>query len=434
MKLKVIRHITPRIACKWIMYFTMINALGLLKPIGEIIPIFGFDYAVRWTNILLIFFGIIFLTMGQRKRTASPFIWTMVLLVCGTLFLRLVLDFARGENVYKELNSHCPYMYIALSIIVYDLLKENEITLDGLVDKLILLTMMSYALRIFIAAAYDIKGIRILNSIATEGARVDYYRNGNLRVNAPCFSSMMIPLCYYQLVKSRSTKKKMWSVLCMAFVVIYNIYVSMSRAAVIFSVLEIIFCLFCSKKSAYKGLLLGIVGLVGVALLLSSGIVDYILDMFSITNATYGVSNNIRFLEYPYFWKMYTDHFWIGNGMFKDGDSRLYYNMNGILTGGLSDCGFLRSLVFMGFPMLIFYVVWLLGGLMKGLGTFKRKMDSSIRILVLGILVSSLLSALLVDSFFAPIAYAVPYALAIPEFAVSYCRLGYLRNKSMVNN
>lgn len=434
MKLKVTRYITPQIACKWIMYFTMINALGLLKPIGEIMPIFGFDYAIRWTNNLLIFFGIVFLTMGQHKRTASPFIWAMVLLVCGTLFLRLGLDFARGENVYKELNSHCPYLHIALSIIVYDLLKEKEITLDELVDRIILLTMIAYALRAFIAAAYDMKGIRILDSIATEGVPDDYYRNGNLRVPAPCFGSMMIPLCYYRLVKSGTTKKKMWPIFCMVFVVIYNIYVTMSRAAVAFSVLEIIFCLFISKKSAYKDLLLGVAGVVCMVLLLNSGIVGHILDMFSITNAAYGYSNNIRFMEYPYFWKMYTDHFWIGNGLFKDGDSRLYYNLNGKLIGGLSDCGFLRSLVFMGFPMLVFYVVWLLGGLMKGLGTFKRKVDPSLRILVLGILVSSLLYVLLVDSFFAPIAYAVPYALAIPEFAVSRIRLVSLRDGNKENN
>ena len=155
---------------KWIVYITMACALSLLKPIGEIVPVFAFDYAVRWANILLIVCGTVLLVITSKDWLSNKYIWGMAFFVCVSLLLRLGLDFAQGRNVYKELNAHSPYLYIILAVSVYYLLDKNVISLSELIDVIILLTMLSYVLRASISMVYTFSGNRIFYSIELEGA------------------------------------------------------------------------------------------------------------------------------------------------------------------------------------------------------------------------------------------------------------------------
>lgn len=402
--------------CRWALILVVANALSLFKPLDGIFSILGFDYAVRWINLLLIFIMLMFMTLMYKRVFISKFIMTMVLLVCGAFFFRLLLDFAQGRNIYKELNAHCTYLYIMLALVIYDMLKRKTITLSRLVDIILILTFIGYALRVLISVVYITTGKTIFHSIAVEGVMENWMRNGRLRVGAPCLNSIIIPLCYYQIIEYKSRVRKFLAILYIGFVVWYNLFIVMGRSGVLFSALQIAYCVVITKKSTVKDMLLAMFAVMLAVILISNGFLDYLFNMFSETNKTYGYSNNIRMMEYPYFLKMAIDNLWVGKGLLIMDE--LYFPLYGRLVGGLADCGILRSLVFMGLPMMIFFVLWIGRGMILGMKTLNNHSKSSFRILSLGVLMSILIYLPFSDCFFPTSALVVPFALVIPEYVL----------------
>lgn len=402
--------------CKVALILMVSNALSLFKPLDCIFSVFGFDYAVRWVNLLMIFTTLLLMTLLCKRVFISRFILTMVLLVCATYFSRLLMDFAQGRNIYKEMNAHCTYLYIVFAVVIYDMLKRKTITLNRLIDVILILTLIGYLLRVSISVVHIMTGKTIFHSIAVEGVMENWVRNDRLRVGTPCLNSIIIPLCYYQIIEYKSRRRRIFALLYIAFVVWYNMFIVMGRSGVLFSVLQIAYCVVITKKSTFKDLLLALLTIMLAVILFSNGLLDYLFNIFSVTNKSYGYSNNIRMMEYPYFLKMVADNFWIGKGLLISDE--LYFPLYGRLVGGLADCGILRSLVFMGLPMLIFFVLWLGRGMILGMKTLNNQSRSSYRILALGILASILIYLPLNDCFLPTAAFVVPFALAIPEYVL----------------
>lgn len=405
MKIKIIS------ISKCLMYLSMIQALSLLKPIGEIVPVFGFDYAVRWSNILLMVCAMLILVRVKRRIT-SKYVWRMAVSLCAIVFFRLGIDLIIGRNVYKELNAHCPYLYIILAVIIYGLLENKELSLDKLIDAIIFLNLLSYMLRASISLFYSYSGQRILNSIATEGASENWFRGETLRVTAPCFLLIIIPLCFYRFLMVKSISRKIYYISNIVVAVLFAAYVQCARGLVIFHIIQIAFCTFICKKNSVTNLIFFICGIFAVSFLVNAGVIEYVMQIFSESNKMYGFSNSIRYLEYPYFFNMFLNNIWLGKGLLIGDELNFPY----AIIGGAGDCGILRSLIMMGLPILLFYIIWIGKGLINGIKVLKANSYSQGRILTLGITISVLALLLYGDCFFPTLAYAVPFALAIPEY------------------
>lgn len=406
MKIKIIS------ISKWMMYLSMIQALSLLKPIGEIIPVFGFDYAVRWTNILLMSCAIFLLVIRSKRWITNKYVWGMAVSLCVIVLIRWGIDFIIGRNVYKELNAHCPYFYIILAVAIYGLLESKALTLDNLIDTIIFFTLLSYILRAGISLFYSYSGQRILNSIALEGASENWFRGDTLRITAPCFLLVIIPLCFYRLLMTKSFSRRIYYIINMAVAVLFGAYVQCARGIVLFHLLQIAFCIFICRKKTVTNLILIICVIFAASFIVNVGIIDYVMQMFSTSNKMFGASNSIRYLEYPYFFDMFLDHFWFGRGLLIANEMNFPY----AIRGDASDCGILRSLIMMGLPILLFYILWIGKGLINGIKVLKVTSYPQARILTLGISISVLAILLYGDCFFPTLAYAVPFALAIPEY------------------
>lgn len=248
------------------MCLSIIQALSLLKPIGEIIPVFGFDYAVRWSNILLMVCAILLL-MRNKRRITNKYVSRMAVFLCIIVLFRLGIDFIIGRNVYKKLNAHCPYFYIILAVVIYGLLENKELGLNKLIDTIIFLTLLSYMLRAGISLFYSYSGQRILNSIATEGASENWFRGDTLRITAPCFVLIIIPLCFYRFLMVKSIFKKSYYVSNIVISVLFAAYVQCARGLVLFQIIQIIFCIFICKKNSVTYLILFICGILYAAFL-----------------------------------------------------------------------------------------------------------------------------------------------------------------------
>ena len=403
---------------RWIVYFTMITSLSLLKPLGEILsmPFFSFDYAVRWTNIALIILSVILVMLKMRKRLVTGYIWGMVGLIVATFILRLTIDFMIGRNVYKEMNLHSQYLYPILAITIYALLEKKEIKLRRLIDMIIALTMMSFALRAGISLIYSWTGRRVLSSIALESAAENWIRDGVLRINPPCFSMIMVPLCMYQIETETERKKRLYYFAALASTILYSACVHRARSITIYQVLEMLFVIYIKKRNTIGKIIMFLLGCIGIGILVGSGALDQLADIFNANNELYSFSNSIRYIMYPYYFNMFLDHFWLGSGMLL-GNELTFYSRIG--TGALSDVGLLRTLVMLGSGMLTFFVVFFIRGYVTGIKTLDKTKDPADRILTLGIIFSVMLTVINIDCFFPIYAYAMPFCLAIPEYIIT---------------
>lgn len=403
---------------KWMVYFTMVTSLSLLKPLGEImsLSIFSFGYAVWWINIVLIIFSTILVLLKMRKGLVTGYIWGMVGMVVGTFVLRLTIDLIIGRNVYKEINAHSLYLYSILAITIYVLLEKKEIKLRELIDMIIVLTLLSFALRTGISLIYTWTGRRVLSSIALECAAKNWIRDGVLRVNPPCFSIIMVPLCIYQIETETKKKKKLYYLTALASTILYSAFVHRARSMTIYQLLELLFIIYILKRNTIGKIIMFLLGCIGVGIFVGSGTLDQLVDIFSANNGLYSFSNSIRFSMYPYYFNMFLKHFWLGCGMLVDNELNYYSNIG---IGGLGDVGILRTLVMMGSGMFAFFVVFFIRGYVTGIKTLDKTKAPADRILALGIIFSVMLTVINIDCFYPIFAYAVPFCLAIPEYIIT---------------
>lgn len=396
---------------KWIMIIAMISALSLLKPLGEIVPIFYFEYALWWGIVLMAI--IEFLLLIYEKKISNNYLVFITFFIICLVLVRLFIDFLEGRNVYKEMNANVTYFFVLFTFPVYYLLKFKIMTLRKLIDLIIFLTMLSYLLRIYISVYFTLFHKRIFFPISIESAPENWFRNGVLRINPPCFGMVIVALCMYQFFCAKRTREKFYYGMVMILAIYYSAFIHYSRAVLIYQISEVVFLIYVKKKNIIKeiGLIL-LIGSAGV-ILLANGFFDKVLYMFSTSNEEYWFSNTSRMISYPYYFKMFLDNFWMGTGLLR-GDE-LYFASNNV-TGALSDVGALRSLVRLGAGMLIFYVSFFANGFFTGMKWKIKLRNQNLEILVWGITISVLLTCINIDCFFPIYVFAVPFCVAIIEY------------------
>lgn len=396
---------------KWIVILAMASALSLFKPLGVVAPIFYFEYAVRWSIVLLAIVTCVLLI--YKKRIKNKYLIFISCFVVCMVLARLFLDLIMGRNVYKELNANSTYFFILFTFPVYYLLKYRIITLNKLLDIIIFLTTLSYILRLYISTYYSFFHQRIFYPISIESASENWFRNGVLRINPPCFGLIIIALCLYQFYTTKKHRRRIYYGVVIILAVYYSAFIHYSRAVLIYQIIELIFLIYIKRKRVLKQIVLNmLMGCVGI-LLLINGYFDKLLDIFSIQNAEYWFSNTSRMIAYPYYFGMFLNNIWIGTGFLR-GDE-LYFASNNV-TGALSDVGALRSLVQLGAGMLIFYAAFFINGFMTGAKLQIKGNDQNLVILVWGIAISVLLTCINIDCFFPIYVFSVPFCMAITEY------------------
>jgi hypothetical protein len=396
---------------KWIVILAIASALSLFKPLGVIASIFYFEYAVRWSMVLLAMVTCVLL-IYKKKIENKYLIFISCFVVCLVL-TRLFLDLIAGRNVYKELNANSTYFFILFAFPVYYLLKYRIITLNKLLDMIIFLTTLSYFLRLYISAYYSFFHQRIFYPISIESASEKWFRNGVLRINPPCFGLIIIALCLYQFYSAKKLRRRIYYGMVIVLSVYYSAFIHYSRAVLIYQISELIFLIYIKRKRALKQVMLNLfLGSVGVILLIN-GYFDKLLDLFSIQNAEYWFSNTSRMIAYPYYFGVFLNNIWMGIGLLL-GDE-LYFASNNV-TGALSDVGALRSLVQLGAGMFIFYASFFINGFMTGAKLQIKGNDQNLVILVWGITISVFLTCINIDCFFPVYVFSVPFCMAIIEY------------------
>lgn len=410
---------------KWMILISTVFALSLLKPLGELFPIFYFEYAIWWGIVFLAVIANIFLI--RIKKINNQYLLLMTLLIVCIVLIRLSVDLFQGRNVYKELNANITYFFILLTLPVYYILTERIVSLEQLIDITIFLTVLSYLLRTFISVYYTITHQRIFMPISLESAPENWFRDGILRINPPCFGIIIITLCMYRFYTAYGIKRKIYYSTVIALAVFYSAYIHYSRAALIVQASEIVFLVFIKHKKILKKMIVYLIFAGIVTACIYYDLVDRIIGMFSISNEKYWFSNSSRLISYPYYFNMFLDNFWIGKGFLRG--EELYFSFNNI-TGTLSDVGMLRSLVLLGCGMLLFYSLYFLRGFFTGWKLYKNK-KGNLYIIVWGITVSVLLTGINVDCFFAVYVFSVPFCLAIIEYARTLSKNSIRRNRNV---
>lgn len=397
---------------KWGIYISILVALSLIKPLGELFPILYFDYGNRTFIIIMAF--IMCLLVILSKGLNNRYLIILISYVISLVFIRLLLDWGNGRNVYKEFNANTTYYYIILAVPVFYMLYYKKIKLEQLIDIIIFFTVLSYILRTFISAYYGLFHERILFGISIESATDNWFRNGRLRINPPCFGNIIITLSLYRYFATKG-KKKIYYVFVIIFALYYSAFIHCSRALVIYQLAEILLILLIKRKSQIERAVLFCFFSISTVAFIVSGAVTKIFVMFTTTNLseTFGYSNASRALTYKYYFKIFLDNFYLGKGFLIKNE--LLFQA-GAIAGDLSDVGILRTLLQMGIGMLVFYIIFVLRGLSAGMKALKRKTSNNLHILAWGIVFSIMITGVNIDCFYPIYAFSIPFALAIIEY------------------
>ncbi len=383
------------------LYLSILLSLSLIKPLGEIVPVFYSSYA---NSMCVIIMGVVsfFLVIGIKRLEKSWVLKITTFIVLLFLF-RLVIDVVVNKDVSSEFKFHCVYLYIIWAIPVYYLLRNNGMQLNKLLDYIIYTTILSYLLRIFISVYYGSTGIRIFLPISTEYATSSWFRNGILRMNMPCFAGIIIVLCMYQMYSTNRKLRKLLYIFGIALALYFSLAIHCARSLLVYQVIEIIFCIMIKRRSTFKQFfLLAISGIVA-CVIANIGIIDDFIEMFSATNQIYGDSNSSRIISYAYYEREFSQNFLIGKGLTVD-DAKL------------SDVGILYSSVMLGVGILFFYFAFWGRCIQSGFIMNQDENGNAKRILVWGIGLSTVLLCINIDCFYGLAAFSVPFCIAVTEY------------------
>lgn len=351
------------------------------------------------------------------KTCSSKTKLLLALLMIGVLVGALISSATPKAALLYALN----YMCILLSVPLLHLLKKNKWEFVSFIKTITYITFIGYILRFVASYIQHFTGAMIFQGMYAETiAKGDWFRDGFMRINPPCFGIIFIPLVFYLIVNEKKYSKKVLYWVMILFSIFYTYRVFASRAFLLYQISEVVILIMLYKKTNTKKIVAVFLAIIGVAITLQSGILDKILNSFSLSNAEYGYSTYSRLLSIGYFGSMYLDHPLTGIGFLPAEEMRfLNYNASSkyILEGGhLTDIGFLYSIVQLGFPVILFLVLFFWYGFKAGKLQRSIKENNNKDILAWGIIISIGITGISVDLFSAIFLHSAPFCLAIIDW------------------
>ena len=381
---------------KFNILFLVVLSLSLLKPFGILTS--GYPWRVVVATISIVSFLICILA-NRKFSTARKHVCFMILIVLCCLCVGLINGKA---SAYDTLFSWCPYLFSLLALPILYVLERKTISLERLLTFIVWMTFISYVVRIGISLVEHYTGQLYFKSIYLESAVENWYRNGYLRINPPCFAIIIVPICLYLFFFEDKKKEKIFFVFIVVLAIYYSIFVHASRGMIIYQLAEVIAMFLFKKKRGIKQLLLYLALIISIIIFANSSYFNIFLDFFSKSSTTYGGSNLVRESSYAYALEMFFKNPILGNGIIES--NSLVYN--------LSDTGFLYTITRFGLCSIYFYLVLLINGISAGVAARKNKNNNEAA-LVYGLIFSVFITGISIDCFYTIFAFSVPFVMAI---------------------
>lgn len=391
--------------------FLMVLNVSLLKVFGILTnSTIIYEVTVACACVMGIF---IFSTFGIKKD--------MLNLICLVMIITLLFSFRtsmeRGKTFTNVILYSIKYWMVLLSIPVAYILCSGKWEYKKFLKLIINLTNASYFLRIGISIINRLTGSIVFESIAREYAAENWIRNGWLRINPPSLAIIFIPISMYLLFQAERKRERNYYLFSIALSIFYAAVIHNARSVTIYQILEILFILIMKKKGSKKQITLFMILAVLSIVIMNSSIAQKFIASFGVGGEFEG-STIGRLEAIPYYLNLFLENFWTGTG-FLHYEERLFAGAVGWTVATLGDVGVLWTLVQLGFGGLLFYMMFVIWGVL--VGKKARSMTCDMDILVLGIVFSIMITGVNIDLFYGIYAFAAPISLAIISYVNYSC-------------
>lgn len=365
----------------------------------------------RTTGKLATFLKRVGLTVREVWNEYYYLVLELIILLFAIIITDVVTIVNGQLRITNILTHNLDYFYVFLALPITILVVENKWKFCDFVEAILVLSIASMILRIFVVSYAKNTGI-VIDCIALESAFEGWERNGRIRVSPPCFLMLCAPLAMYMLFTTKMFAKKVWYgfVIIMTFIYVYGIW--QSRVAIVFVLGGIGTMIMFGATSRIFNIARWSVVAAGCVGFVMVGGLQKIATMFSIDPnvATLSGENRGHYYAYSIFGAHFRQNLLFGAGLTENltiqnyGEDRYQW---------LIDAGVLYSLEPMGILMAIFFI------LMFGRGIYvylSNRKFSYIAILPLALTAVLLLSEVSMDAFATVRAFAVPFYIVIVEY------------------
>lgn len=206
-------------------------------------------------------------------------------------------------------------------------------------------------------------------------------RDGNLRISSGCFANFSLLYCFWSIYSTNS-KRKIYHTICMAVLLLSNLFVLQSRAHTAIIVVSMCVIVLLDENRGLKFIrkIIVVGGLIGAAF--ATNIVQTFLeDVFT----RYEISVTARTYAYGYYWNVFKNNPLFGFGLLKDQVSYGNIYSGPMRLAFVDDVGFVGHMAILG----VFSFVIILGCYKHLFSLYRsiRKVDKSQIILMASIMV-----------------------------------------------
>lgn len=403
---------------KFIIIFLVLINLSLTKLLPNSFLILNHYWVSILCILLCMLLCFLYMHIGIIKQGTSSFIRYFLLYMFFMLAIESVYTvYKYNYSLYDCWTSLARFCFVFFAYPIYCLLINKKWTLDKFIKVIVWCTFFSYLVRIGISYIEGVKGIIIYPSIALECAPVNFYRNGVLRINPPCFGIIFIPLAMYLFYAVNNKIEKLTYLLMIIMAVYYSYTIHAARSALIYNLICIVIMLLVKKRNSGKQLIFVICAFIAVWIICQTSIPDKfirIIASFSV-NSDEAYSTLARLNAKDYFYNWFKQNILFGIGALKETDLIVPGHY-----GNIADIGFLGNIFRFGLFGMILYILLFFRYIIVTLKfyiTYKNNIKyTNYLILLVGITVSNILFSLNIDCFYEIFAFSVPFSIAIVEY------------------
>lgn len=395
-----------------IIYLLIMGNLSILK-------IFQFytkrvNSALTFLIVSILWFGYLPKIIRNRNKYYIRYtIITLLFIIFEIIYTMVSKNYSFGESF----SNGRFFIYALLAPVVYIVFCDDRCRFNRLMFVTFLLTVISAIMRIYLSFYYGLYGKYIFSDLAFEYNSGQWFRNGILRVNMPCFITLFIPLSFYLFYKYKTSKLKKLFLICGVIIVEYYVFfIWQSRSGLIYHVLVFILMVWIYQDSSLKKIATFFGLAIITIIVLNTEAFNSFLSSFLRGGIYYTTSTNSRIMALFFYFSKFIENPIFGIGFV----SNLDLSANGLVTGiaDITDIGLFGGVMHYGIMGLIVYLLLYLRWI-KLIVKIKCR-DRIYYACAAGLLSSSLLFGINIECFFAGIAFSVPFISALIEILYRY--------------
>lgn len=349
----------------------------------------------------------------------SRYLKKICMLTTIVIFIELITTWARyGISVRNFSYTFYTYMFIYLVYPLAYLLVINDINFSKMIKTIVVYTVLSLILRWVIANVYNSTGTVLIPSIPTECASDGWSRNGNMRINPPCFIVLLVPLCMYYYYCTNKKLNRLYSIVGIAIAFLYTLYVHQARSFLVYLSASVLIGYLVKKREISRKLVAIIAEIFVLTLVLNTQYVNSLFASFS-SESNLASSTTTRLISLEYYLSIFRNHPLTGLGaLWKGFDGSLSIIQGPFGYACLEDLGLLGGVFRFGIlgALLYFSIIIRMINRLK----FSLKMRNILHedwfMLLFCCFCSYMLFGINIDWFYQLIAFSLPFAIVIFEY------------------